>query len=202
MINGASLTNGTPNAASQFTIGGLPLPQEMREMVADGTWPVDEAPASKGYRFDLQKVKLLVPHASELHLIPAPFLNRICTQLDPCMVRRSFRRPPPEPPEASRYRGKLIVKRRLLRYEEFMLAFWNWPCAAPQELDFTLAIDIGDFGPGTDAPIVLDYRINRLEPRVMYLKQKWTEKGEPDNHWCEAAPSFRDFARQIGLARA
>lgn len=90
----------------------------------------------------------------------------------------------------------------MLRYEVFMPSFWNWPCAAPNELDFTLIISIGEFGPGSDAPIVLDYRANGLEPRAMYLKQRWTEKYEPDNHWCEAAPTFRDFALQVGLARA
>ncbi|MCG8353636.1 MAG: hypothetical protein MI924_38220 [Chloroflexales bacterium] len=36
--------------------------------------------------------------------------------------------------------------------------FWNWPQTDPNGIDFDLAIDIGDFGLGSDAPILLDYR--------------------------------------------
>src|SRR5262249_41428104 len=63
--------------------------------------------------------------------------------------------------------------------------FWNWPMAAPQGIDFDLAVDIADFGIGSDAPILLDYRVNPLEPQVIRLQ--WLGSGK-DNKWVEMAP--------------
>ena len=74
--------------------------------------------------------------------------------------------------------------------------FWFDQRSAPSEIDFELALDIGDFGLGSDAPILLDYRINRQEPRVLRLR--WSDKGT-DNHWIEAAPNFETFADILGL---
>jgi len=36
--------------------------------------------------------------------------------------------------------------------------FWISDMAAPHGIDFDLALEIGDFGLGSDAPILLDYR--------------------------------------------
>ena len=74
--------------------------------------------------------------------------------------------------------------------------FWLRPEAAASEIDFDLALDIGDFGLGSDAPILLDYRTDPAEPRVLRLR--WSERGD-SNHWVEAAPSFEAFARILGL---
>jgi len=74
--------------------------------------------------------------------------------------------------------------------------FWLDQKSAPSEIDFELALDIGDFGLGSDAPLLLDYRANQLEPRVIRLQ--WSHRGI-DNHWVEAAPSFEAFARILGL---
>src|SRR4051812_5013724 len=41
------------------------------------------------------------------------------------------------------------------------------PMNAPSEIDFDLAIPIGDFGLGTDTAIILDYRTDRENPRVL-----------------------------------
>ena len=48
--------------------------------------------------------------------------------------------------------------------------FWTSQCAAPADLDHKLAIPIGDFGLGSDSPIVLDYRQGSPAPRVMRLR--------------------------------
>ena len=37
----------------------------------------------------------------------------------------------------------------------YRVDWWVDPIAAPSEIDFDLSLDIGDFGPGTDASILL-----------------------------------------------
>jgi len=72
--------------------------------------------------------------------------------------------------------------------------FWLDQMSAPSEID--LALDLGDFGLGSDAPILLDYQAGRVEPRVLHLH--WANRGR-DNHWVETAPNFEIFARVLGL---
>jgi hypothetical protein len=74
--------------------------------------------------------------------------------------------------------------------------FWLDKESAPSEIEFELALYIGDFGLGSDSSILLDYRADRVEPRVLRLR--WSNKGQ-DNHWIEAAPNFEAFARILGL---
>jgi hypothetical protein len=72
--------------------------------------------------------------------------------------------------------------------------FWN-EHGALGEIDPELALVIGDFGLGSDAPIVLDYRVDAAaNPRVMRLA--WTDDG---NHWIELAQSFATFAQALGF---
>ena len=74
--------------------------------------------------------------------------------------------------------------------------FWSRPKTAPSEIDFDLAIDIADFGLGSDAPILLDYRLDASNPRVIRLR--WPTDGTP-NHWVVAAPDFSTFVEILGL---
>lgn len=71
--------------------------------------------------------------------------------------------------------------------------FW-YVHGALHEIDPDLALVIGDFGPGSDAAIVLDYRGSHDEPSVRRLA--WSERG---NHWIEVAPTFEMFARALQL---
>jgi hypothetical protein len=74
--------------------------------------------------------------------------------------------------------------------------FWKRPEAAIHEIDPTLALVIGDFGLGSDAPIILDYRHNRLNPSILRLRWS-TDKEKPrfsDNHWVKIANDFAEFA--------
>lgn len=48
--------------------------------------------------------------------------------------------------------------------------FWLDSIAAPSEISHSLAVDLGDFGIGSDAAIVLDYSEDRAAPSVKYLK--------------------------------
>ena len=63
-----------------------------------------------------------------------------------------------------------------------------------EELDTDKALEIGDFGPGSDALIVLDYRYNETEPAV--LAQKW-ENGT--TNWVQIAANFDEFAAMTRL---
>jgi hypothetical protein len=67
--------------------------------------------------------------------------------------------------------------------------------ADPGGIDFDLALDIADFGLGSDAPILLDYREDTTNPRVIRLR--W-QQGTP-NQWVIMAPDFRSFVEALGL---
>src|SRR5262245_13673023 len=74
--------------------------------------------------------------------------------------------------------------------------FWDEPIAAPGEISFPDSVVIGDFGPGSDSPILLDYREDRSEPRLIRLK--WSPFGK-SNHWVPLAGSFKGFAEALEL---
>jgi hypothetical protein len=74
--------------------------------------------------------------------------------------------------------------------------FWTCPMAAPDGIDFDLALDIADFGIGSDAPILLDYREDAVNPRVIRLR--WSSYGG-ENKWVVMAPDFRTFVEVLGL---
>jgi hypothetical protein len=68
----------------------------------------------------------------------------------------------------------------------------------PGDLDFSKCLVISDFGMGSDSPIVLDYRSNLENPRVLRLRcsridNRW------HNRWVTIAPIFREFAVLLGL---
>ena len=73
---------------------------------------------------------------------------------------------------------------------------WTWDMAAPHGIDFDLALDIGDFGLGSDAPILLDYREDADNPRVIRLR--WSPDGKA-NEWVVMAPDFASFVEALGL---
>jgi hypothetical protein len=57
---------------------------------------------------------------------------------------------------------------------------------------------IGDFGIGSDSPIILDFR--ESNPPVLWLK--WPEIGPPNlnTRWIEGAITFDKFAQMLGLS--
>lgn len=74
--------------------------------------------------------------------------------------------------------------------------FWFSDMAAPHGIDFDSALDIGDFGLGSDAPILLDYRADSTNPRVIRLR--WSDNGKA-NEWVVMAPDFGSFVTALGL---
>jgi len=85
---------------------------------------------------------------------------------------------------------------RTVREASIQNNFWNWPTSDPGGIDFDLAIDIGDFGPGSDAPILLDYRVDLANPRVIRLR--WSDHGD-SNRWVVMAPDLTSFVGALGL---
>jgi hypothetical protein len=70
--------------------------------------------------------------------------------------------------------------------------FWTkW--GALNEIEPELALDIGDFGLGSDSAVVLDYR--KADPSVIRLVWR---KPDP-NTWVLCAGTFDEFADMLGL---
>jgi hypothetical protein len=74
--------------------------------------------------------------------------------------------------------------------------YWTSPLADPGGIDFDLALVIADFGLGSDAPILLDYREDAADPRVIRLR--WPGSGSP-NQWVVMAPDFQTFVEALRL---
>jgi hypothetical protein len=72
--------------------------------------------------------------------------------------------------------------------------FWS-RFAAIEEIAPELSINIGDFGLGSDAPVLLDYRADRSTPAVIHLLWR---KPDP-NTWVRCADNFDQFADLLGL---
>jgi hypothetical protein len=60
------------------------------------------------------------------------------------------------------------------------------------------ALIIGDFGLGSDSPVILDYARNASNPPVLRLRLHWG----PDrrNEWVQGAQDFDEFTEILGLA--
>jgi hypothetical protein len=74
--------------------------------------------------------------------------------------------------------------------------FWD-RFGALDQIDPERALIIGDFGLGSDSPIVLDYARNSSNPPVLRLR--WGSQGH-GNEWVTGASDFDEFARILGLA--
>jgi hypothetical protein len=74
--------------------------------------------------------------------------------------------------------------------------FWERHGALHQ-IDPKRALIIGDFGFGSDSPIVLDYARNRYCPPVLRLR--WGAQAQ-GNEWVQGAGDFDEFAKMLGLA--
>lgn len=73
--------------------------------------------------------------------------------------------------------------------------FWD-KYAAIDQIAPEQALIIGDFGMGSDSPIVLDFRKHAVDPPVLRLR--WSRYGER-NEWVQGAANFESFARLLGL---
>jgi hypothetical protein len=74
--------------------------------------------------------------------------------------------------------------------------YWYSPMSDPDGIDFDLALDTGDLGLGSDAPILLDYREDVSNPRVIRL---WWPGNNKPNRWVVMAQDFQSFVDALGL---
>jgi len=73
--------------------------------------------------------------------------------------------------------------------------FWE-RFGALDQIDPERALLIGDFGLGSDSPVILDFARNPTNPPVARLR--WGPRGE-GNEWVQGARDFDDFAEMLGL---
>ncbi len=74
--------------------------------------------------------------------------------------------------------------------------FWSSSIASIDKISQDRAIDIGDFGSGSDSPILLHYGENSSKPEVLFLEynQDYSEA-----HWVRCASSFGEFLQILGI---
>jgi hypothetical protein len=65
------------------------------------------------------------------------------------------------------------------------------------DIDLKRLLDIADFGWGTDAPIILDYRRSEEQPSVRCLR--YPDAGSLRSEWVDVADSFDDLVTYLGL---
>jgi hypothetical protein len=88
--------------------------------------------------------------------------------------------------------------------------WWFEKFRHPEEIEYDTAVILGDFGRGSDTPIVLDF--SHQPPRVMALsisfhpnahqkKRPWPEGANYllEGHWIVLAATFEEFAEKLGL---
>lgn len=60
-----------------------------------------------------------------------------------------------------------------------------------------MALTIGDFGLGSDSPIILEFARNASTPPVLRLR--WSR--DQRNEWVQGARDFDEFAEMLGLPK-
>jgi hypothetical protein len=75
-------------------------------------------------------------------------------------------------------------------------SFWCELWVNPSGIDFDLAIDIAGFEFGSDAPILLDYRQDLANPRV--IRAQWSDEARA-HRWVLMAEDFSTFVNVLGL---
>jgi hypothetical protein len=146
-------------------VGTLPLPKRLLNLIETGRWPRTRQEALK------QNVKSLVPKERIQLFAPAESTIFLCA--------------PPFYTVAAD-----IAAREKRGHHNLWSAY-----AAVDSISPELSIVIGDFGLGSDAPILLDYRQGGSNTPVIRLQWR---KPEP-NIWVLCSSSFDGFADMLGL---
>jgi hypothetical protein len=87
---------------------------------------------------------------------------------------------------------------------------WFEQFREPGQIDFAKAVIIGDFGPGSDAPIVIDFssepaQIKALQitayPNPLAGRAPWPKGANfcLEGHWVTLASSFEEFVETLNL---
>jgi hypothetical protein len=87
---------------------------------------------------------------------------------------------------------------------------WFEQFREPGQIDFAKAVIIGDFGPGSDAPIVLDFSDEPAPVKALQItaypnpragRAPWRERANfrLEGHWVTLASSIEEFVDALGL---
>jgi hypothetical protein len=144
----------------------LPLPTELRSLIASGAWPLTEQEANRQ------------------NLPTGPIPNALVEDLVPGENLLYLHWPP----------FRTIAERCATGERDFWEEF-----GALDQIDPARALLIGDFGLGSDAVIVLDYRHPESPPLI---RLAWAD-GQHRPRWAPFFETFADFARafEVALAR-
>ena len=149
----------------------LPIPARLRDLIEAGWWPNDrQAAMAQNLRplVSRERVLSFAPEEDEIHL----------------------NRPPFETVEQYMDGTPTILDGQPVK-NDFFQKFGGL-----DQIDPSAALLIGDFGIGSDAPIILDYHDNPNDPCVRRLR--WSDRGTA-NEWAICAASFGEFADLLGL---
>jgi hypothetical protein len=144
-----------------------PLPPLLTELLAAGIWPEDYKAAMAQ---NLRSGNLVAPDR----------VHQFAAEEDEIIFNI-----PPFPTIAD----ELASSPPPLGTREFWRDFGALDQIVPEK-----ALIIGDFGPGSDAPIILDYARDPLDPPVLRLRYS---DGRTD--WVQGARNFEEFAAILGL---
>jgi hypothetical protein len=87
---------------------------------------------------------------------------------------------------------------------------WFEQFREPGQIDFAKAVIIGDFGPGSDAPIVLDFSNEPAQVKALQItaypnpragRAPWPEGANfcLEGHWVTLASSLEEFVETLGF---
>jgi hypothetical protein len=87
---------------------------------------------------------------------------------------------------------------------------WFEQFREPGQIDFAKAVIIGDFGPGSDAPIVVDFSTDPAQVKALHITfypnpgagRAAGAEGASfrlEGHWVTLASSLEEFARALSL---
>lgn len=76
--------------------------------------------------------------------------------------------------------------------------FWS-KFGARENISPDQSLIVGDFGLGSDSPIILDYREDGVNPPVLRLRWSEIAPGKVKTCWVRGADTFDEFAIVLGL---
>ena len=132
-------------------------------------------------------------HLVECEFWPSDALTAMRQNLESLVTMEALHRVAPEEDRLFLIPPPFLTVRQLIEHGE---TFWNREEANPKGISFDHAVVIGDFGLGSDAPIILDYSKSVDAPTVKRLR--WGDSFA-ENRWIAAAPDFETMCTVLGF---
>jgi hypothetical protein len=145
----------------------LPLPKLLSDLIATGVWPGEGNAVWAQYQRPLASVERVRKFAAE--------------------EKEIHLFSPPFHTIADEVASASVV---------VVNGFWK-RYGALDEIIAEKALILGDFGLGSDSPIILNYAVDALDPPLFRLR--WVPN-QP-NRWVQGARNFSEFASLLGLTK-